>query len=438
MARTRGQAETGAFGRPAPKDAQGRTDKIEVRDVTKIFGKEPLDDTLKMLRAGRSKDQILRETGHVVGLDRVSFSVTEGEVFVVMGLSGSGKSTLIRCLNRLIEPSSGQVLVDGDDVTAASESELRQIRRTKMSMVFQNFGLLPHKTVLDNVAYGLKVQGIPEKERLVRAAESLDLVGLTDWGTRKPANLSGGMQQRVGLARALCTDPDILLMDEAFSALDPLIRRQMQDELLQLQARVHKTIVFITHDLNEALRVGNRVAIMQDGVVVQIGTPEEIILHPATQYVADFIQDVDQGRVLTVDAVQHNPVVFTPGEMTASEALKRALAANTGGVFLVGPRGRAEALVMNEDLARLNGSNDLAAVAQTDFPTIPAGRTLAEAYALCASGRPVAVTGDDGLLVGAVRPLDVLDTLGEVERLAETTDFDTKPPENHRPAAEAR
>ncbi|MEZ4638125.1 MAG: glycine betaine/L-proline ABC transporter ATP-binding protein [Caldilineaceae bacterium] len=249
-----------------------------------------------MMKAGASKDEVLAETGHVIGVNNVSFDVEEGEVFVVMGLSGSGKSTLIRCLNRLHEPTDGHIYLDGEDILKANKQQLEQIRRTKMAMVFQHFGLFPHRTVGDNVAYGLKVRGMSPEERRQKAEEALALVGLAEWIDHYPDNLSGGMQQRVGLARALATDADILLMDEAFSALDPLIRRQMQDELMQLQERLHKTIIFITHDLNEALRIGNRVAVMRDGEIVQIGTPTEIITQPSEEYVAKFMADVDQSR----------------------------------------------------------------------------------------------------------------------------------------------
>ena len=377
-----------------------------------------------MVDAGASKDDVLRQTGHIVGLYDISLEIERGEVFVVMGLSGSGKSTLIRCLNRLIDPTSGEVVIDGQDITTLNDTQLQEVRRNKMGMVFQNFGLLPHQSVLDNVAYGLKVQGVPQKERMVRAYQSLDLVGLGDWGDSKPSSLSGGMQQRVGLARALCTDPDILLMDEAFSALDPLIRRQMQDEMLQLQDRMHKTIVFITHDLNEALRVGNRVAIMQDGVVVQVGTPTEIITTPATQYVADFIQDVDQGRVLPIDYAATQAATVPLDGSTIDQALEVARRTEEAAVYVVDADNKPVGLATAADLAGGKPGDQVSTVLQAEFPTTSSTSTLAHCYALCASGQPVAVTDADGKLVGVVHPLDVLDRLGQVESIAESTDFD--------------
>jgi glycine betaine/proline transport system ATP-binding protein len=397
---------------------------IEVQHVSKIFGPKPDEQPRTMLEDGAGKDEVLRKTGHVVGLHDVSLEIERGEVFVVMGLSGSGKSTLIRCLNRLIDPTSGKVIIDGIDITALGDKQLQEVRRTKMGMVFQNFGLLPHQTVLDNVAYGLKVQGVPQKEQLVRAYESLELVGLADWADSKPSGLSGGMQQRVGLARALCTDPDILLMDEAFSALDPLIRRQMQDEMLQLQDAMHKTIVFITHDLNEALRVGNRVAIMQDGVVVQVGTPTEIVTRPATRYVADFIQDVDQGRVLPIDYAATEAATIPMAGSTVAQALALAHRSEEAAVYVLDTAGRPLGLAVERDLRNADPQSPLGDHLQRDFPTIDSRATLAQGYALCAAGKPVAVTGGDGRLTGVVHPLDVLDRLGQVESIAEHSDFD--------------
>ena len=266
---------------------------------------------------------MIRETGMTVGVNRASFSVESGEVFVIMGLSGSGKSTLVRLLNRLIEPTEGTVLVDGDDVTKMSADELRQMRRTKMGMVFQRFALFPHKSVRENVEYGLEVQGVPKRERREKALQSLELVGLKDYADQLPDQLSGGMQQRVGLARALAIDPDILLMDEAFSALDPLIRKEMQDEMMELQSTMNKTIVFITHDLDEALRIGDRIALMKDGSIVQIGTPEEILTNPANEYVEKFVEDVNITKVLTAGSVMKRPEVLVLGKEGPRVALKR-------------------------------------------------------------------------------------------------------------------
>ena len=276
--------------------------KIKVSDVTKIFGKSS-KKALQLIKEGKSKEQILKETGSTVGVNRASFEVKSGEIFVIMGLSGSGKSTLVRLLNRLIEPTIGQVQIDGKDVVKMSKEELREVRREKISMVFQKFALFPHRTVLENTEYGLEIQGVEKVERSKKALEALELVGLKGYENQYPSQLSGGMQQRVGLARALANDPDVLLMDEAFSALDPLIRKDMQDELLELQSTMEKTIVFITHDLDEALRIGDRIALMKDGNIVQIGTPEEILMNPSNEYVERFVEDVDLSKVLTAGHV---------------------------------------------------------------------------------------------------------------------------------------
>ncbi len=276
--------------------------KISVREVSKIFGKNT-KKAAQLLKQGKTKQEILKETGSTVGVNRANFDVYPGEIFVIMGLSGSGKSTLVRMFNRLIEPTSGQVLIDGEDIVAMNKEALRNVRRKKMSMVFQRFALFPHRTVLANTEYGLEIQGIDKEKRRKLALDALKLVGLEGYEEQYPSQLSGGMQQRVGLARALANDPDILLMDEAFSALDPLIRKDMQDELLDLQATMEKTIIFITHDLDEALRIGDRIALMKDGNIVQIGTPEEILMNPENDYVERFVEDVDLSKVLTAGHV---------------------------------------------------------------------------------------------------------------------------------------
>lgn len=283
---------------------------IEARQLTKVFGSDP-NKALQLLNDGWTKERILKESKMTVGVNQASFTIEAGQIFVIMGLSGSGKSTLIRLLNRLIEPTSGQILFKGRDIVGMNAHELRQFRRKNMGMVFQKFALFPHRTVLQNVEYGLEVQGIDKKKRRQMAGEALELVGLGGWEHRYPDELSGGMQQRVGLARGLANDPDILLMDEAFSALDPLIRKDMQDELVQLQSSMHKTIVFITHDLDEALRIGDQIALMKDGGIVQIGTPEEILMNPASPYVERFIEDVDLSKVLTAAHVMKRPETIT-------------------------------------------------------------------------------------------------------------------------------
>lgn len=293
--------------------------QIRVQGLYKLFGPRP-HTVMQQVRDGASKDTILAETGHTLGLRDINLEIPQGEIFVIMGLSGSGKSTLIRHFNRLIDPTEGQIWVEGVDVMTLGRSRLREFRRHKMSMVFQRFALLPHKTVLDNVAFGLKVQGVKRSERQRKARQWLQDVGLAGYENQYPSQLSGGQQQRVGLARALCTDADILLMDEAFSALDPLIRSEMQDQLIALQGRLHKTIIFITHDLDEALRLGDRIAILRDGELVQVGEPKDILLNPADAYVEAFVRDVNRARALTVETVMQ-PASYRIAAATIDEAL---------------------------------------------------------------------------------------------------------------------
>jgi len=310
------------------------TVKVSCEHVTKIFGPNP-DRAKHQIDKGVSRAEILEKTGHVVAVRDVSFDVSEGEFFVVMGLSGSGKSTLIRCITRLIEPSAGTITIGNEDVTRMDIPSLRELRRHKVSMVFQRFGLFPHRRVIDNVAYGLEVQHLDRQSRHEKAREIINMVGLQGWENYFPHELSGGMQQRVGLARALAVDPEILLCDEPFSALDPLIRREMQDELIRLQKVVNKTVIFITHDFLEALKIGDRIAIMRDGEIVQIGTPEEIVAHPSDDYVREFTKDAPRNRVLTAKTIM-NPLennidtcdINIPASMML-EDLIRVLSQNT-------------------------------------------------------------------------------------------------------------
>ncbi|MYD75734.1 MAG: glycine betaine/L-proline ABC transporter ATP-binding protein [Gammaproteobacteria bacterium] len=281
---------------------KNHTTKIECNHIWKLFGPNP-EKTLRELDHSLTRAEVQEQTGHVIGVRDMACRVEQGETCVVMGLSGSGKSTLVRCLSRLIEPTAGEVLIDGVDVIRMSEQELTQLRRNKMSMVFQHFGLFPHRTIIENIAFGLEIRGIRKQERIDKAMAVLEMVGLGGWQDRYPRELSGGMQQRVGLARAMAVDPEILIFDEPFSALDPLIRREMQDELLGLQKKVHKTMVFITHDFLEAIKMGDHIAIMKDGITSQIGTPEEIVATPADDYVREFTEDVPRYRVLSVGKV---------------------------------------------------------------------------------------------------------------------------------------
>ncbi|SHM69354.1 glycine betaine/proline transport system ATP-binding protein [Chitinophaga jiangningensis] len=278
------------------------TPKLKIENLTLIFGRDK-ETALRMLKEGKSKADILAATGCTVGVKEASFDIQKGEFFVIMGLSGSGKSSLLRCLNRLIEPTAGNIFINETNITQLNDKQLQEIRRKEISMVFQQFGLLPHRSVLENVGFGLELQGMPAAERNQKSAAVIEMVGLKGYEQQLPSNLSGGMQQRVGLARALANDPEVLLMDEAFSALDPLIRTQMQDELLDLQEKMHKTIVFITHDLDEAIRLGDRIAIMKDGEVIQVGTPEEILTAPATDYVSSFVEKVDRKAIITASSL---------------------------------------------------------------------------------------------------------------------------------------
>ena len=389
---------------------------IEFKDVYKIFGPQPRGRPFEMARAGIPKNEVQRLTGHVVGITDVNFSVGRGEIFVVMGLSGSGKSTAIRMVNKLHDVTHGEVLVGGVDVQKLEGTELQTFRREKMGMVFQHFALFPHRNVIDNVGYGLKVQKVSRDERNRAALDALALVGLAPFADHRPAQLSGGMQQRVGLARALASDPDILLMDEAFSALDPLIRRQMQDEMMEIQSRVHKTILFITHDLNEALRIGDRVCIMKDGAVVQIGTPEEILTEPATGYVAEFVQDVDQGRVIKVHEVMSKPRPVSK-DRSLSEALTHL--DDAMGRFCCDADGRPAALLTAADALRVRSmdSDDLQAALRTDFDKCGPDATLNEMYAAAGRGLSIAVVDDDGRLVGNLDPRLIMEEMGRVEQL---------------------
>ena len=389
---------------------------ISLKDVYKIFGPQPRGRAFELSQAGMGKNEVQRQTGHVVGLKDVNFEVARGEIFVVMGLSGSGKSTAIRTVNKLHETTNGEVWVDGIDVQTLSGTALQAYRREKMGMVFQHFALFPHRNIIDNVGYGLKVQGVDKRARDEAALRSLGLVGLQSYAQNMPSELSGGMQQRVGLARALATDPDILLMDEAFSALDPLIRRQMQDEMMEIQADLHKTILFITHDLNEALRMGDRVCIMKDGAVVQIGTPEEILTQPATGYVAEFVQDVDQGRVIEV-----HEIMVDPSPIAADSSLSEALSGlgDRAGRFCCDADGKPTGVLTSADGIRASsmGSTDLAAGLRSDFATAGAHQTLNEVYSAAGRGLPIAIVDDDGKLVGNLDPRHIMEEMGRVENL---------------------
>jgi glycine betaine/proline transport system ATP-binding protein len=379
---------------------------IEIEGLAKVFGPDPRS-VLPLLAEGVSKDDVLERTGHTVGLLDIDLQVERGETFVVMGLSGSGKSTLVRCINRLIEPTTGAVRIGDVDVLALSARELRDLRRRTMSMVFQRFALLPHRSVLENIAFGLRVQGVPKRERQDKARHWIEVVGLRGYEAARPGELSGGMQQRVGLARALCTDPEVLLMDEAFSALDPLIRREMQDELVRLQRELEKTIVFITHDLDEALRLGDRIAILKDGRLVQVGTPAQIVTRPADDYVAAFVEDINRARVLKVRHVLQEPITASPDE-AAEEVAARLADAEAAAGFVLDADRKLLGVVTHFDASEV-GRRPVSELMRPQDLTLDADTLLEDAMeTLGDAALPIAVLDEGGRLLGAVRPRDAL------------------------------
>ncbi len=392
--------------------------KIEVQNLYKVFGSHP-EKVFPLIEKGMSKDEIHNKTGNTIGVNGVDFKVNKGEFFVVMGLSGSGKSTLIRCLNRLIEPTKGKVLIDGEDILKANKEKLIEIRRSKLSMVFQNFGLFPHRTVASNVEYGLEVQDIDPKQRKEQAYESLELVGLKGYEESMPDELSGGMQQRVGLARALANDPDILLMDEAFSALDPLIRKEMQDELLDLQSKMHKTIVFITHDLDEALKLGDRIAIMKDGEVVQIGTAEDILTNPANDYVRDFVQDVDRSKVIRAESIMKKPIETITTEAGTRLAARKMKTAGISSIFITTKDKKLKGLLRIEDAAELIQKNihNFEDVIITDIPKVSPDTPILDIMPMIAGiDYPIAVVDENDKLLGIIVKVSLITGIvGEVD-----------------------
>lgn len=375
---------------------------LKVSQLTKIFGADA-KRALRLLKDGWSKERILKETKLTVGVNEASFEIQQGQIFVIMGLSGSGKSTLVRLLNRLIEPTSGEILFNGTDILKMNADQLREMRRKSMSMVFQKFALFPHRTVIQNIEYGLEIQGVPKKERHEMAMQSLELVGLKGWENSYPAALSGGMQQRVGLARGLANDPEILLMDEAFSALDPLIRKDMQDELLALQLKMKKTIVFITHDLDEALRLGDQIALMRDGRIVQIGSPEEILMSPANEYVERFVEDVDLSKVLTASHIMRKAETLNI-ERGPRVALQMMRERGVSNLYIVEKNMKLIGVISAEDAARAaKESLTLEAIVQRELPLVSPDTVLHDLFDLIGSTRlPVAVVDEDYNLKGII------------------------------------
>lgn len=352
--------------------------KIEIKDLSILFGPEKAK-AKKMIKQGKSKQEILKETGCTIAVRNANLEIEEGEMFVIMGLSGSGKSTLVRCINRLNEPSMGEIWLSGRNITSLSDKELLQIRRKEMAMVFQHFGLLPHRTVLSNIAFGLELQGVPKEEREKKAYESIAVVGLKGYENQRVDELSGGMQQRVGLARALANDPEVLLMDEAFSALDPLIREQMQDELLDLQEKMKRTIVFITHDLDEAIKLGDRIAIMKDGEVVQVGTPEEILTDPANDYVTRFTESVDRGRVVTASSIMLTQPIVVRIRKDGPEAIIRKMREKRlYALPVIGADEQFLGEIRLKDVLRLRkeGARDISSIVMKEVPSVLESMTV--------------------------------------------------------------
>nr|MDH3092123.1 glycine/proline betaine ABC transporter ATP-binding protein OpuAA [Bacillus velezensis] len=376
--------------------------KIKVENVSKVFGKQT-KKAIQMLSSGKNKKEILKATGSTVGVNQANFDVYDGEIFVIMGLSGSGKSTLVRLLNRLIEPTAGNIYIDGDMITNMSKDQLREVRRKKISMVFQKFALFPHRTILENTEYGLELQGVDKKEREQKALDSLKLVGLEGFEHQFPDQLSGGMRRRVGLARALTNDPDILLMDEAFSALDPLIRKDMQDELLDLHDSVGKTIIFITHDLDEALRIGDRIVLMKDGNIVQIGTPEEILMSPSNEYVEKFVEDVDLSKVLTAGHIMKRAesVRIDKGPRVAPRLMKNL---GISSIYAVDKQKQLLGVIHAADAKKAVESDlSLQDILNTEFTTVHESTYLTEIFDVVSDANiPIAVTDDKDRMKGIV------------------------------------
>lgn len=392
------------------------TNILEVKNLTKIFGKKQ-KAALEMVKQGKSKTEILEKTGATVGVYDASFEIKEGEIFVIMGLSGSGKSTLVRMLNRLIDPSSGNIYLDGKDIAKMNVEDLRNIRRHDINMVFQNFGLFPHRTILENTEFGLEMRGVSKEERTTLAEKALNNAGLLPFKDQYPSQLSGGMQQRVGLARALANSPKILLMDEAFSALDPLIRREMQDELLDLQDTNKQTIIFISHDLNEALRIGDRIALMKDGEIMQIGTGEEILTNPANDFVREFVEDVDRSKVLTAQNIMIKPLT-TVLEIDGPQVALTRMHREEVSMLMATNRRRQLLGSLTADAAieaRKKGL-PLSEVIDKDVVTVSKDTVITDIMPLIYdSSAPIAVTDDNDRLLGVIIRGRVIEALANVQ-----------------------
>ncbi|MFY9498976.1 MAG: glycine betaine/L-proline ABC transporter ATP-binding protein [Tepidanaerobacteraceae bacterium] len=387
--------------------------KIEVKNLYKIFGSKP-KLALKRLKEGWTKEKILKTTGQTVGVNNASFTVDEGEFFVIMGLSGSGKSTLIRCLNLLNRPTAGEILIDGEDIVKYDRQQLREFRQKKVAMVFQNFGLFTHRTVLGNVEYGLEIRNINKDKRKQIALEALESVGLKGWEDKMPTELSGGMQQRVGLARALANNPDILLMDEPFSALDPLIRRDMQVELLEIQSKLKKTIIFITHDINEAFKLGDRVAVMKDGKIVQQGTPEEILNNPSNEYIEDFVKSIDRTKVIQAKNIMKRPNALVSIKDGVRVAIREMQTNHISSVFVVGENMQLEGIVNIDDCVEAikNKQSSLKALLRHDYYKTTEDEYIENLLENATKSRyPIVVVNDENKLLGIIVRTSILSGL---------------------------
>ncbi|MFD1037610.1 glycine betaine/L-proline ABC transporter ATP-binding protein [Virgibacillus byunsanensis] len=388
------------------------TTKIKLEHVSKIFGPKP-KSIIPMIKQGKSKEEILEETDHTVGVYDASLDIKKGEVFVIMGLSGSGKSTLIRCFNLLNKPTDGSIYIDDEDIVSFNPAQLKKVRQEKVAMVFQHFGLFSHRTILGNVEYGLEIRNVSKEERHDIAMKNIEIVGLKGYEDKFPDELSGGMQQRVGLARALANDPDILLMDEPFSALDPLIRREMQLELLDIQERLQKTIVFITHDVNEAFKIGDRVAVMKDGKVVQVGTPEEIIEAPANNYISDFIKDIDRSKIFQAEHVMIKPNALVSIKDGLHVAVKEMEENGISSVFVVDRGRHLKGIVTIDDAIKgIKEKKPLEDVLRHDVTTVKQDEYVSDLIPKALeSSFPLAVLNDDEKVVGFILRVHVLSGL---------------------------
>lgn len=379
------------------------TVKVKVKNLTKVFGKNP-KNILDKVKNGATKGDILKETGYTVGVNKACFEVNEGEIFAIMGLSGSGKSTLIRCLNLLNIPTEGEIYVDGENILEFDKEKLREFRQSKIAMVFQHFGLFNHRKVIENVEYGLEISKVDKRKRREGAKKALASVGLEGWDDKYPDELSGGMQQRVGLARALASDPDILLMDEPFSALDPLIRRDMQFELLELQAKLKKTIIFITHDINEAFKLGDRIAIMKDGIIDQIGTPQQILDSPVNEYVEAFVKDIDKTKILKAKNIMEEPGALVSIQDNLDKVIHGMKSKEVTNAFVIDSKKKFRGIVTNDEVMKaVNEKKSIKEILINDYHTVTPEMHIQKFLGIITSAKyPIAVLDENEAVLGSI------------------------------------